>query len=338
MLLRKYLHDREESWQRFEALLVKAEKRGLKSLSDDDLQAFGALYRRTAVHLSQMRTRTEEKRLIAYLNGLVARGHALIYVSRPRISFRSVFRLFLRDFPRTFMETLPFQAVSICLLLVSLTVSFLATTANPENGYAFLSAGDIRAPGSDTGDLRDLLHHGRESSAGYRTFFSSFLFSHNTRVGILAFASGIFLCIPTLILITYNGLMLGAMSAVYHNADLAVAWWAWILPHGVTELLAISIMSAAGLLLGYSLIDPEGRPRIQALSRRGKQAAVLVVGVLPLFLFAALVEGFLRQSGLSNPARFSFAVVSFAFWVVFFAIGSKRERTETPSRVLQGRP
>jgi len=324
MLFRKYLSEREEAWRRFESLLAKAEKHRIKSLSDEELQEFGVLYRRVTVHLAQLRTRTEEKRLIAYLNGLVARGHAQIYVTRPNYSFRRIGRLFLRDFPRVFSETWPFQVVAVCLLLLSLSLSFVATRAHPENGYAFLSVCDVRAPGSNPEDLRDLLHQGRESSSGYRTFFSSFLFSNNTRIGILAFASGVFFCIPTLILITYNGLMLGAMSAVYHNADLATAWWAWILPHGVTELLAISIVSAGGLLLGFSLIDPKGLPRIQALARRGKQAAVLVVGAIPMFLVAALLEGFLRQSELSAAPRLAFAAFTFVFWIAFFGIGSRR--------------
>ena len=324
MLLRQYLKDREESWRRLLALLEKAEKLGIRSLSDQELREFSSLYRRATVHLAQLRTRTREKRLITHLNDLVARGHALIYVSRPKYSLRSIGFLFVRDFPRVFAETLPFQAVAVLLLLASLLVSFAATTIHPENGYAFLSAYDVRGPGSDPEALHDLLRHGRESGTGSRAFFSSFLFAHNTRVGVLAFASGIFCGIPTLLLITYNGLTIGAMSAVYHRAHLAVEWWAWILPHGVTELLAISIVSAAGLLLGYSLIDPGGRSRRQALRMRGRQAAVLVIGVVPMFLFAALVEGFLRHSELPNSARFVFAVLTAFFWSAFFLTGSRR--------------
>lgn len=327
MLLRPYLYDREESWRRLQSLLEKAEIRGIRSLSDQELREFSSLYRRATVHLAQLRTRTREKRLITHLNDLVARGHALIYVARPKYSLPSIALLFIRDFPRVFADTFPFQAVAVLLLLGSLLVSFAATTVNPENGYAFLSAYDVRGPGSDPESLQDLLRHGRESSTGSRSFFSSFLFAHNTRVGVLAFASGIFFGIPTLLLITYNGLTIGAMSAVYHRAHLAVEWWGWVLPHGVTELLAISIVSAAGLLLGYSLIDPGGRPRRQALLMRGRQAAVLVIGVVPMFLIAAVIEGFLRQSSLETSARLAFALLTAVFWSAFFVIGSRRRAT-----------
>ncbi len=323
MLVRQYLHDREESWRRLQALLARAEKNGVRSLSDEELREFSSLYRRATVHLAQLRTRTRERRLIEHLNDLVARGHALIYVSRPKTSLRSIALLFLRDFPGVFAETFRFQSLAVILLFGSLLVSFAATTVNPENGYAFLSAYDVRGPASDPETLQELLLHGRDSGMGSRSFFSSFLFAHNTRVGVLAFASGIFFCVPTLLLITYNGLIIGAMSAVYHRANLAQEWWAWILPHGITEFLAICIVSAAGLLLGYSLIDPGGRPRLQALMVRGRQAAVLVIGVVPMFFFAALIEGFLRQSQLPTSARFVFALLSALFWAAFFFIGSR---------------
>jgi uncharacterized membrane protein SpoIIM required for sporulation len=207
---------------------------------------------------------------------------------------------------------------------------------NPQIGYAFLSGSEVRGPGSDPELLREALQHGRDTGTGYRALFSSWLFAHNTRVGFLAFAAGIFFCVPTLILIIYNGLTLGAMSAVYHAAGLPVDWWAWVLPHGITELLAISIVSAAGLLLGYSLIDPQGRPRLQALAGRGRQAVVLVVGSIPMLLLAALVEGFLRQSGLSTAARLAFAAGSLVCWLYFFRTGTVREHRETSSALPVG--
>ena len=60
---------------------------------------------------------------------------------------------------------------------------------------------------------------------------------------------------------------------------------------------------------------------------RGRQAAVLVIGVMPMFLIAALVEGFLRQSGLSTAARFAFALLTAVFWTAFFVLGSRRRTT-----------
>jgi uncharacterized membrane protein SpoIIM required for sporulation len=323
MLLRRYLAQRERSWERLDALLTKAEKSGVRSLTDGEVQELAALYRRATVHLSQLRTRTQDRRLIEYVNSLVARGHALLYVAKPRYPLRSIARLFLRSFPRTFLETWRFQAVAIGLLLASMAASFVATTVQPENAYSFLAAAETRVPGADRDHLLDMLRSGRQTGSGFRAAFSSFLFTHNTKVGLLAFALGVFLCLPTVLLIAYNGLMLGAMSAVHHSAGLAREWWAWVLPHGVTELLAISIISAGGLLMGYALIDPGGRPRLQELARRARQAAVLAVGCVPLFLFAGLVEGFLRQSRLSDTGRLIFAALTAVFWIIFLGTGRR---------------
>jgi len=329
MLLRHYIENRERSWERLDALLAKAEKSGVRALSDDELEELAALYRCATVHLAQLRSRTQDRRLVEYVNGLVARGHALIYAARPTYRARSLVAFFLRRFPEAFAATWRFQAVASGLLLAAMAASFVATRVNPENAYAFLAASETRMPGADRDQLLAVVRSGRETGSGFRAFFSSFLFTHNTRVGIMAFALGVFLCVPTLVLIAYNGLMLGAMAAVYHNAGLAMEWWAWVLPHGVTELLAISIVSAGGLLLGYALIDPCGRPRLEELARRGRQAAVLVVGCVPLFLFAGIVEGFLRQSQLSDTGRLAFAVASAVVWGGFFCTGFRRTRDGT---------
>ena len=91
--------------------------------------------------------------------------------------------------------------------------------------------------------------------------FAASLFSHNARIGILAFALGFVAGLPTLFLLFYNGLVLGAFAALYHARGLGVDIWGWLLPHGVTELLAVVLCGAAGFLLAHGLVFPGARPR-----------------------------------------------------------------------------
>ena len=68
--------------------------------------------------------------------------------------------------------------------------------------------------------------------------------------------------IPVFYLLFSNGVMLGAMSALYHSRGMALDWWGWILPHGVTELLAIVLCGAAGLVQGQAVVFPGRRTRL----------------------------------------------------------------------------
>jgi len=71
--------------------------------------------------------------------------------------------------------------------------------------------------------------------------------------------------------------------------------------HGVLELSCILVAGAAGLSLGWSIVDPGLRTRRAALQREGKQALLLVLGTAPWLVVAGIVEGNranLAESGL----------------------------------------
>ena len=74
------------------------------------------------------------------------------------------------------------------------------------------------------------------ANLGQNSFFGSYLFANNTRVGLLSFATGILAGIPTALLMLYNGLILGAFVAVFLQDAWPITFAAWILPHAIPEL------------------------------------------------------------------------------------------------------
>src|SRR5262249_62352446 len=94
--------------------------------------------------------------------------------------------------------------------------------------YYSAFAGDMRRGrprASSTAELREGLYH-TESGSGMLATFAASLFSHNARIGILAFATGFVAGLPTLFLLFYNGLVLGAFAALFHARGLGVDLWA----------------------------------------------------------------------------------------------------------------
>ena len=74
--------------------------------------------------------------------------------------------------------------------------------------------------------------------------FATYLFTHNSQIAIFAFALGFAFAVPTILLILYNGLMLGAFFAVFAAKGLAFNLAGWLMIHGTTELFAIAIAGA----------------------------------------------------------------------------------------------
>jgi uncharacterized membrane protein SpoIIM required for sporulation len=161
---------------------------------------------------------------------------------------------------------------------------------------------------------------------GVKFFFASFLFSHNLKLGLLAMALGVLAAVPTAMLLVYNGMVLGAFVAVHHAEGLDLEVWAWILPHGITELSAIVLCGGIGLLLGQAVVSPGELTRAESLRRAGREAGATCMGVAAMLCLAAVVESYLRQSHLSTAARLAFAAGSAAFWGAYVLHGFVRQR------------
>jgi uncharacterized membrane protein SpoIIM required for sporulation len=134
--------------------------------------------------------------------------------------------------------------------------------------------------------------------------------------------------IPTALLMVYNGMLLGAFTAIHHDAGIYTEFWAWILPHGITELGAIILCGGLGLRLGKGVISPGLITRAESLRLAGIEAGTTCIGVGGMLVLAAGIESYLRQSHLSTTARLWFATGTAIFWILFIAHGVVRERQE----------
>jgi uncharacterized membrane protein SpoIIM required for sporulation len=122
------------------------------------------------------------------------------------------------------------------------------------------------------------------------------------RVAFLSFAFGITAGLGTIWVVLVNALMLGALSGAYQAAGKAGIFWSLVLPHGFLELVAICIAAGSGLRVGWAIVDPGDRSRIQALGEEARAAVLVVVGVVPAFIVAAFIEGYLTGTPLLPAA------------------------------------
>ena len=132
--------------------------------------------------------------------------------------------------------------------------------------------------------------------ASSKSRFSAALITNNTKVSILALALGVTWGIGTLILLFYNGVVLGAVIFDYVRAGQSVFLMGWLLPHGVIEIPAILIAGQAGLLLGQALIGWNSKENIdQRLRSVTGSLVTLISGAALLLIWAGMVEAFFSQ-------------------------------------------
>src|SRR5690606_25518539 len=100
----------------------------------------------------------------------------------------------------------------------------------------------------------------------------------NFKVAITALATGILAGIPTALIMIYNGMFLGSFVQVHHAKDIYGEVWAWLLPHGVSELWAIILCGGVGLLIGRAVIAPGLRTRGESLRLAARDAVAISLG------------------------------------------------------------
>ncbi|HUQ02668.1 MAG TPA: stage II sporulation protein M [Kofleriaceae bacterium] len=324
-----FRREREETWRQLEDLLKRVHDKGLSGLAAEELATLPHLYRATLSSLSVARAISLDRALVEYLESLVARAYVVVYGSRERARTR-VWEFLRWRFPAAVRAGRWHVVLSLLFTIAGAVAAFEMVSADSDAYYMFVdsSLAGGRDPSAPTSELRDQLYDEQDFNHGL-SYFASSLFNNNSRVGILAFALGFLAGLPTLILLLQNGLMLGAFAALYHSRGLSWDLWGWLLPHGVTELLAVILCGGAGFLLAHAVVFPGSEPRVDALRRRGRQAAEIVLGSVIMLFIAGLIEGIFRQTVTSIEVRYAVACSTALFWIWYFGFcGRARQRIE----------
>lgn len=301
---------KRDDWDRLTALLDKCEAQGLKSLEPQELRELARLYRSTSSDLSLARAR-QRPDLAAYLNQLVGRAHAQVYSRPPRRKVR-LGEFFGVTVPRTFKHCLPYWLFSVAILVIGSVIGYAATASNPAWAEILVGRGMRAAMESFLSGQTPAGEYfqGTAGTLGAGGGLSGFLMTNNIQVALMCFAFGISAGVGTFYVLARNALMLGSALGLgaFHGKLLLMA--AVVAPHGVVEISAVVIAGAAGLRLGYALINPGDMLRQDALKIAAREAVQLALGTVPMFIFAGLVEGLISPLTV-GPFRNEWARVAF---------------------------
>ena len=130
-----------------------------------------------------------------------------------------------------------------------------------------------------------------------------------------------------MILVFYNGVMLGAIAMDYMMAGETTFLVGWLLPHGIIEIPAILVGAQAGFILARALVGREDGRRIGARLRAvADDVATLSGGAALMLVWAGMVEAYLSQ--YHEPAipywlKISFGVVEGGLLVFYYGFSGR---------------
>ncbi len=292
--LQKFITEERPSWVELEAILDRLEKKPEITLTIRQLERFHYLYQRASADLAKISTFSAEPNTRLYLEALVGRAFGEIHEIREKPHRLRPLHWFFTTFPQTFRKHI--RAFWISLLAIGVGAAFGGFTVIVDS-----STKQILLPFSHLqGDPSERVKKEEDVNAdrlkGAKTTFSSFLMTHNTKVAILTLALGLTWGIGTLIMLFYNGIILGAVAVDYAMAGQTSFLLGWLLPHGAVEIPAILLAGQAGIVLAGALIGwGKPIPLRMRLRKISNDLVTLISGVALMLVWAGIIEAFFSQ-------------------------------------------
>ena len=229
-------------------------------------------------------------KLTKWINGLAAGIYQNIYRNKKE-KFSRIFTFWKYELPliiRKHHRTFLFTAV---IFILFTAIGFLSSRHNPDfikgvmgEEYVNMTEDNI-AKGDPFGVYKD----DNPFNMFVRIAFN------NIKVAFITFIGGFTLGIVTLNLLWSTGIMLGSFQYLFFSNGLGIQSVLVIWIHGTIEISSIIIAGAAGFILANGFLFPGTYTRIESFKRNAKDAAKILICLVPFFIAAAFLESYITH-------------------------------------------
>jgi|SRR5579871_664533 len=316
----RFVETERPHWTALEKTLDWLDADPTRKMSLDELQRFHILYQRASADLARIAPLASESDLAQYLERLVSRGYSEIHESRARRRFHP-WRWFTLEFPRTFRRHVRAFQLSTALTILGVAFGVLALKIDGEAKSVIMPFEGLE--GSPSERVAQEKRDQGKRLTGQKASFSAMLMTHNTRVAIFTLALGMTFGFGTIVMLFYNGVILGAVAYDYVHAGESIFLMGWLLPHGVIEIPAILVGGQTGFVIAHALIGWGSRiSRVERLRAIVRDVVTLAGGAALMLVWAGIVEAFLSQYHepvIPYGAKIAFGLVEAALLTLFLA-------------------
>ena len=313
MKISELIESRRADWKELEDDIEWVRKSSRRKLDPDRLASFAKRYRSACSDLSLGISAGFPQETIRYLHQLVADGHAMFYRSST-FRLRTWGKVLFSDVPRRIIND-PCTWIAMALFWGLFFGSLL--------GSSVLDNFSVEVAGESTlAEMESMYSEpiGSSSTMDSRSMMTGFYVFNNAGIGLKCFACGIFLGIGSLFILAFNAIFLGSIFGHMLNAPQAGNFITFVTAHGPFELTAIALSAAAGLRLGWGIVDTNGWERGASLRRRASQAIEIALTATVLFGLAAVIEGNISPTVIPYPFKVMVAALSTLLMIVWFVV------------------
>jgi uncharacterized membrane protein SpoIIM required for sporulation len=325
--LEVFVAEHRADWDRLDKL-TKRHRR----LTGEEIDELIRLYQRTSAGLSALQATGLDPALAGRLSSQLARSRAAIS-GAPSAGWQAVGRFASISFPAAaYRIRWWWLGCAAGSALVALLV-----------GWRVAGSAALQSSLLPRSDAAKLVHHEfRHYYSAYNAqSFAAHVWTNNALVAAETVIFGVLLGVPVLLVLFGNALNIGVVGGLMTAYGKSAEFWGLILPHGILELSAVFLAAAAGLRLGWTIIDPGPRPRVRALAEEGRALVTIAIGLVFVLFVSGAIEAFVTPSPLPTWARIGIGVIAemaFLGYVGFYgrraaAAGEAGEPADVPDQL-----
>jgi uncharacterized membrane protein SpoIIM required for sporulation len=266
--------------------------------------------------LGYSKTFYPHSKVTQYLNGLASRIYLGIYRNKKEESSR-ILRFWKTELP---MVVYRYRREILYSFLIFVLFAVMASfSAAHDESFVRGVLGDDYVDMTEDNIARGDPFGVYKQDSGLNMF--TYIALHNVKAAFVMFIAGFLLGLGTIACLFENGVTIGAFQ--YYFFARGLGWKSvlviWI--HGTLEISSFIVAGAAGLVLGNSILFPGTHKRVHSLQRGAKDGLKMLVGLVPIFIVAASLEGFVtRYSAMPIWLSLCILLGSLTFIIWYFVI------------------
>jgi len=307
-----FVASHQAEWDRLTELV----RRGGR-LRGPEVDELVTLYQRAATQLSIIRATAPDPVLLARLSSLVARARGAV-TGAPSPTWREVALFFTHRLPAALYDSRRWWVVTGLVFLLASGVVAAWVAGSPDVQATIAAPADVRAMTRPGGDFETYYSSNPAGS------FAAQVWTNNAWLAAGALVLGVLFGVPVVAILAVNAANLGVSAGLMIAAGRGEVFFGLITPHGLLELTAVFVAAGAGLRLGWTVVDPGGLTRADALARRGRTVVAIALGLVCVLLVSGVIEAYVTPSGLPTSARIGIGVLAeVAFLAYVFVLGRR---------------
>jgi uncharacterized membrane protein SpoIIM required for sporulation len=311
----QFIAQNQEKWRQFEEILNDQSEKNPDQLNDMFIQVTD--------DLSYSRTFYPNRSVRVYLNDLGQRVFHYVHKSH-KSPWKAFGQFWTEELPQLYYEARRDMLISLFVFLLAMGIGILSSYMDPEFPTQILGQTYI--------EMTEENIRSGDPMAVYKEKgmfdMSLAITMNNLQVALLTFVSGIFYALGSILVLLFNGVMVGAFQYFFVEKGLFLESFLTIWVHGSIEIPCIVMAGAAGITMGRGLAFPGTYSRKRAFQISSRRGMKMMVGIAPLIILAGFIEGYLtRHTEAPDLLRAIFITLCFllvGFYFVFYPFRKAR--------------